>query len=90
MTGNKNNTRTETDFTSVEDTLDRHRTAWNEASLFFQIANITSKEDVIIAPRDEKISQAFPCFFPTATFDHNNPWDTPISLTQYFNQRLLN
>ena len=37
MTGNKNNTRTETDFTSVEDTLDRHRTAWNEASLFFRL-----------------------------------------------------
>ena len=64
MTVNINNTKTETDFTSVEDALDMYRTAWNETNLFPQVPNIVREGDLIIEPGHAKIPQAFPLFSP--------------------------
>ena len=48
------NDRTETEFASVEDPLNMHRTASNETTLVSEILNIISDENVIIAPGQGK------------------------------------
>ena len=53
MTENTND-RSETEFTSVEDPLNMHRTASNKTTLVFQIPNIINEENVIIAPGQGK------------------------------------
>ena len=47
MTEN-NNDRSETEFASVDDLLNMHRTASNGTTLVSQIPNIINKENVII------------------------------------------
>ena len=41
--------RRETEFASVEDPLNMHRTASNETTLVFEIPSIVNEENVIIA-----------------------------------------
>ena len=48
------NDRIETEFASVEDPLNMHRTASNETTLVSDILNIINEEDVIIAPGQGK------------------------------------
>ena len=48
------NGKSETEFASVEDTLNMHRTASNETTLVSDIPNIINEEDVIIAPEQGK------------------------------------
>ena len=52
MSENRNDT--ETDYASVKDPLNMHRTASNETTLFSEIPNITNVEKFIIAPREGK------------------------------------
>ena len=53
MTENTND-RSDTEFASVEDHLNMHRTASNKTTLVFQIPNIINEENVIIAPGQGK------------------------------------
>ena len=98
MTENMNDTRTETKFASVEDTLNMHRTASNETTLVSEIPNIINEENVIIAPGQGKIpvsilidkfceEQAFSYLLLIGKFGFNAPRNIPVS--QFFNQRLL-
>ena len=48
MTENIND-RSETEFASVEDLLDMHRTSWKEITLISEIANVINEENVIVA-----------------------------------------
>ena len=42
---------TGTEYASVEDPLNTHKTTWNEVTLILEIPSIIKKENVIIAPR---------------------------------------
>ena len=97
----ENVNESETEYASVEDPLNIHRTASNQTTLVSDISNIVSNENIIIAPGQGKTpvsvlsdeiceEQAFPYLFPTGKFGCNAPRDIPISPTRYFNQRLLN
>ena len=48
MTGNLNDIRSNTEFASVEDSLNMHRTASKEITLVSEISNIIDEENVII------------------------------------------
>ena len=96
----ENVNESKTEYASVEDPLNIHRTASNETTLVSDIPNIVSNQN-IIAPGQGKISvsvlsdefweeQAFPYRLPTDKFGYNAPKDIPISPAWYFNQRLLN
>ena len=72
----ENVTESETEYASVEDPLNIHRTASNETTLVSNIPNIVSNENIIIAPGQEKTpvsvlsdefceEQAFPYLLPT-------------------------
>ena len=52
--GENINGRSETEFASVEDPLNMHRTASNETTLVSEILNIINKKNVIIAPGQGK------------------------------------
>ena len=52
--GENINGRSGTEFTSVEDPLNKHRTASNETTLDSEIPNIINKENFIIAPSQGK------------------------------------
>lgn len=54
MTENLNDTRSNTEFASVEDPLNMHETASNEITLVSEISNIIDEENVIIAPKKEE------------------------------------
>ena len=53
MTGNWNN-RSETEFNSVEDPLNMHRTVLNQTILVSEIPNIINQENGITAPGQAK------------------------------------
>ena len=53
MTKNIND-RSETEFASVEDPLNMHKTASNETTLASEIPNIINDENIIIAAGQEK------------------------------------
>ena len=95
MTENIND-RNETEFASVEDTLNMHRTALNETTLVSQIPKLVIEENAIIASRQAKtVSSLNDEFceqkeFPKGKFGYKAPRDIPISPAPYFNQRLLN
>ena len=95
------NDRSETEFASVEDPLNMHRTASNKTTLVSDIPNIINDENVIIAPgqgkkpasflRDDFCEeQAFPYLLPKDIIGYNVPQDIPITPSRYLNQRLLN
>ena len=95
------NDRSETEFASVEDPLNMHRTASNKTTLVSDIPNIINDENVIIAPgqgkkpasflRDDFCEeQAFPYVLPKDIIGYNVPQDIPITPSRYLNQRLLN
>ena len=48
------NYRSETEFTSIEDPLNMHRTALNETTLVSEIPNMINNENVIIVPGQGK------------------------------------
>ena len=54
MTENINGRSETSEFASVEDPLNMHRTAINETTLVSQIPNMINEENVIIAPGQEK------------------------------------
>ena len=86
MAENVNYTRTKTEFASVEDPLNKHRTASKETILVSEIPNMIDKENVIIAPGKRKTpvsilsdefceEQAFPPLFPKSKFGFNARWN---------------
>ena len=96
---------TETEYASLEVPLCRWRcTGLHERrQLFSEIRNKIIEENVIIAPRQGKNAslsnvlsdkfcekQAFPYLLPTGKFGCNVPGDISISLSWYFNERLVN
>ena len=96
----ENVNETETEYASVEDPLNIHRTASNETTLVSDIPNIVNNENIIFAPSQEKTpvsvlidefcgEQTFPYLLPTGKFGYNAPRDIPISPARYFNQSLL-
>ena len=54
MTEDVNYTRTKTEFASVKDPLNKHRTASKKTILVSEIPNMIDKENVIIAPGKRK------------------------------------
>ena len=97
----ENVNESETEYASVEDPRNIHRTASNETTLVSDIPNIVNNENIIIAPGQGKTpisvlsdeyreEQAFPYILPTGKFGWNAPREIPISPARYFNQRLLN
>ena len=54
MRENVNDNESETEFASVEDPLNMHRTASSETTLVSEIPNIIDEENVIIAPAQGK------------------------------------
>ena len=55
MRENVNNTKSKTEYASVEDPLKMHGTASNETTLISEIPNITNEENVIIETGQGKI-----------------------------------
>ena len=97
----ENVNESESEYASVEDRLNIHRTASKETTLVSAIPNIVSNQNIIIAPGQGKTpvsvlsdefceEQAFPYLLPTDRFAYSAPRDIPISPAQSFNQRLLN
>ena len=84
---------TETEYASVGDPLNMHRTASNETTLVAEIPNIINEENIIIAPGQGKKTtilnyefceeQVFHYLLPKGKSGYNAP-------AGYFNQRLLN
>ena len=80
MSKDTNGTRSEIEFTLVEDPINMHRTALNETSLVSEIPNTIDKENVIIVPGQGKTpvsilsdefceKQAFTHLFPKDKYD---------------------
>ena len=101
MNKNNNENASETEYASVEDHLNMHKTATNGTTLISEISNIINEENVFIAPGQGKTSvsilddefcekQAFPYLLPKGKSDYSVLRDIPISPGPYFNQRLLN
>lgn len=74
---------TETEYASVEDLLNMHRTISNKTTLISEIPNVNNEEDVVIALGQRKkpalilideiyIGQAFPYLPPKGKFGYNN------------------
>ena len=73
---------TETEYASVEDLLNMHRTVSNKTTLISEIPNVNNEEDVIVALGQRKkpaliltdeiyIEQAFPYLPPKGKFGYN-------------------
>ena len=54
MTENVNDIRSETEFVSLEYSLNMHRTASNETTLVSEIPNIINGENDIVAPKQRR------------------------------------
>ena len=95
----------ETEYDSIEDPLNVHRTASNETAFVSvvsaQFSYIINDKNIIIAPGQGKKpvsilsdefceEQAFPYLLPKGKFGYKAPQDIGISPARYFNQRLLN
>ena len=101
MNDHVNDPRTKTEFASVEEPLNMHRTASNETTLVSEIPSITDEENILIAPGQGKTpvsilndgffeEQVFPSLHPKGKFGFNAPRNTSISSAWYFKQRLRN
>ena len=88
---------TETEYASVEDSLNMHRIALNETTLVSEIPSIINEENDIITPREGKIpvsvlgdelceEQKFTYGLHKGKFGYNAPGDIPMSSAWYFNQ----
>ena len=88
---------TETEYASVEDSLNMHRIALNETTLVSEIPSIINEENDIITPREGKIpvsvlgdelceEQKFTYGLHKGKFGYNAPRDIPMSSTWCFNQ----
>ena len=85
----------------LDDPLNLHRVAANQATLISEIPNIIDKDNVTNAPgqsktppsvlRDDYCEElAFPCLFPTRKYGHKVKWKVPLSPVKYFNKQILN
>lgn len=50
----ENSNDTETEYSSVEDTLSMHRTVSNETTLVFEISNLINVESIILHQRKDR------------------------------------
>ena len=92
----------ETEYDSIEDPLNVHRTASNEtAFVSAKVSYIINDKNIKIAPGQGKKpvsilndefceEQAFPYLLPKGKFGYKAPQDMAISPARYFNQKLLN
>ena len=75
----ENVNESETEYASVEEPLNTHRTSSNETTLVSDIPNIVNNENIIIAPFQGKMSdefceeQAFRYLLPLGKFAYNAP-----------------
>ena len=101
MNKNNNEIASEAEYASVDDPLNKHRTATNETTPISEIPNIINEKNVIIAPGqgnspdsilgDEfREEQVFHYLLSKGKFGYSVARDIPVSPAGYFNQRLLN
>ena len=87
----------ETEFVSVEDPLNKHRTTSNEKILVSETPNIISEENFIITPGQGNMLAAilcdefcgervFPYLLPIGKFGYNAPQNLPVSPDSTYNQ----
>ena len=84
----------------MDDPLNLHRAAANEATLIPEIPGIIDEDNITIAPGQGKTplsilhddyceKLAFPYLFPTEKFGYKLKREVPLSPVKYFNQWLL-
>ena len=81
----------------MDDPLNLHRAATNEATLIPEIPGIIDEDNITIAPGQGKTplsilhddyceKLAFPYLFPTEKFGYKLKREVPLSPVKYFNQ----